>query len=426
MNAKYKRNQEITELSKWSLPPITPDQIKWGYEHCLDKYAHRSRGKLYCLECGHSWKPDNNRKIQVCPSCASRLKMIKHYRFRGREAEYMAVVTVCGGYQVVRMVMVSKRLAMNWPAEYHAAEVMQHWIDENANHTTMTISVNGISAACDVWKFNSEMKVKETRGGYKAEFRHNLAPYRTYPKVQLLPIFRRNGFKGKFHYISPRTFFDELLRGSHFETLLKSKQYSMLRYSISRSIHYALWPSVKICIRNKYIIKDASMWADYIELLKYFRKDVHNAAYVCPADLTAEHDRLVLKKRRKQALEKIEHQRKRIDEANAQYLQEKQKFFGLKFSEGELSIAVLPTVADFLEEGKELHHCVFENEYYAKGNSLILSARKGEKRLETIEIALSTMSIVQSRGLHNQSTEYHDQIINLVQNNLEAIQQVAV
>jgi len=425
MNAKYQRNQEITELSKWSLPPITPEQIKWGYEHCLDKYAHKSRGKLYCLECGHSWKPDNNRKIQVCPECNNRLKMIKNYRFCGNEAEYMAVVTVCGGYQVVRMVWVSKRLAMNRPADYHAHEVMQHWIDENANYTTMTIAVNGMSAACDVWKWNSEMKIKYDTSG-KAQFRHDLYPDRSYPKAQILPVFKRNGFKGEFHHISPRTFFEELLRGSHFETLLKSKQYSLLRYSISRSIHYALWPSVKICIRNKYIVKDASMWADYIELLKYFRKDVRNAAYVCPADLKAEHDRLVLKKRRQQAREKIEHQRKRIEEANAQYLQEKQKFFGLKFSEGELSIAVLPTVADFLEEGKELHHCVFESEYYAKGNSLIMSARKGEKRLETIEIALSTMSIVQSRGLHNQSTEYHDQIINLVQNNLEAIQQVAV
>jgi len=424
MKPQYQLAREITELSKWTLPPVTHSQIQWGYDHCLEKYAHLSRGKMYCLECGHSWKPANDHKRQICPSCNAKLKRIKHYRFRGNEADYMAVVTTCGGYQVVRMVWISKRLAMNWPAEYFAKEVMQHWIDEKGHATTMTLSVNGLSAACDSWAFSSEMKVKNN-GSYKANFRHNLYPSKTHPKAQILPIFRRNGFKGDFHYISPIKFFTELLLSPNFETLLKAKQYSLLRYSMDRATHYR-WSSIRICIRNKYTVTDASMWIDYLDLLTYFRKDVRNAAYICPKSLKAEHDRLMLKKKKKQAIESAENKRKHLEQAEEQYMLEKAKFFDIKLSEGDLNIVVLANVAEFMKEGDELHHCLFINKYYAKANSLIMSARKDEKSIETIEVALDRMEIVQSRGLCNQNSEYHDQIISLVRNNLTAIAQVAV
>ena len=34
------------------------------------------------------------------------------------------------------------------------------------------------------------------------------------------------------------------------------------------------------------------MWCDYIDLLEYFKIDIHNAKNVCPIDLHAEHDKL--------------------------------------------------------------------------------------------------------------------------------------
>ena len=425
MNPKYKLNNEITELSKWELPPISPDQIQWGYDHCLEKYSHKSRGKIYCLECGNSWKPSNNHKIQICPTCLTRLKMIKHYRFRYNEAAYMAVVQVCGGFQVVRMVWVSKRLALNWKAEYFAKEVMQHWIDEDGNHTTMTISVNSMSAAYDSWSWSSEMKIKY-ESSYKARLRHNLSPWKTYPKPQILPIFKRNGFKGEFHGISPIEFFPELLRNQHFETLLKAKQSGLLRLCVERSIHHTLWKSVKICLRNKYIVKDAKIWADYIDLLRYFRKDLTNAHYVCPKNLKAEHDRLMVLKWKKQDQLKAEEKRQKAAKDQSEFLLQKSKFFDIAFHEGGLNIIVLNNVEEFIIEGDELHHCVFTNEYYKKPESLILSARKDNKRIETIEVSLTKMDVIQSRGLCNQNSKYHDQIINMIRNNIHQIAQIAV
>ena len=68
-----------------------------------------------------------------------------------------------------------------------------------------------------------------------------------------------------------------------------------------------------------------------------------------------------------------------------------------------------------------MHHCVYTNEYYKLSDSLILSARIGEKRIETIEVSLKTFEIVQSRGVCNKNTEYHNSTIGLVKQNIGLI-----
>ncbi|NPE12707.1 PcfJ family protein, partial [Prevotella sp. PJ1A] len=86
-------------------------------------------------------------------------------------------------------------------------------------------------------------------------------------------------------------------------------------------------------------------------------------------------------------------------------------------------VRVLESVAEFAAEGTELHHCVFSNSYFLEKNSLILSATIDGKRIETIEVSLKTLKVVQSRGVCNSNTEYHDRIIRLVEDNTELIRQ---
>ena len=65
-----------------------------------------------------------------------------------------------------------------------------------------------------------------------------------------------------------------------------------------------------------------------------------------------------------------------------------------------------------------MHHCVFKCEYYAKKNSVILSAHDKEgNRIETIEFSLMENKVVQSRGVCNKNSVYHDRIVNLVNAN---------
>lgn len=74
-----------------------------------------------------------------------------------------------------------------------------------------------------------------------------------------------------------------------------------------------------------------------------------------------------------------------------------------------------------MEEGDELKHCLFTNKYYDKKDSLILSARVKNKPVETIEISLSNLKIIQARGFKNQSTTYHKKIIEMVNENMHRV-----
>ena len=86
-------------------------------------------------------------------------------------------------------------------------------------------------------------------------------------------------------------------------------------------------------------------------------------------------------------------------------------------ADGTIQVHVLESVQEHLEEGVSMHHCVFSNAYYLKEDSLILSATIEGKRIETIEVSLRTLEVVQSRGVCNKNTEYHEQIVNLVNAN---------
>ena len=170
------------------------------------------------------------------------------------------------------------------------------------------------------------------------------------------------------------------------------------------------------------------MWNDYIDLLLYFKKDVRNAKYVCPKNLRAEHDLLMNKKRNIEA--KLRRNRERMAairrekerrENIIKFYKSMEKFFGLEITDGSITIRPLESIAQFYQEGKAMHHCVYTNEYYKRNDCLILSARIGEKRIETIEVSLKTFEIIQSRGICNKNTEYHERIISLVKKNMNLI-----
>jgi hypothetical protein len=153
----------------------------------------------------------------------------------------------------------------------------------------------------------------------------------------------------------------------------------------------------------------------------HFGKDVRSSKYVCPDNLFIAHDKLVKKKREQERKEKIIEIRKKIEKEQKNYAKAKSKFFGIQFNDGNLLVKPLESVEEFMIEGDELGHCVFANEYFKKENSLILSARIDSKPIETIELSLSDLSILQSRGLGNKATKYHDRIINLVKSNISKI-----
>ena len=209
-----------------------------------------------------------------------------------------------------------------------------------------------------------------------------------------------------------------MLTDSRVETLLKAGSTDHLRYFLgNKSAFEELWQSYKIAVRNGYEIADIFLWSDYIDTLRILGKDIHNPKYLCPTDLKGEHDRRHEELLRQREREEIEQKQKKAMEDEKRFKELKSKFFGIAFTDGTIQVHVLESVQEHLEEGVSMHHCVFSNAYYLKEDSLILSATIEGKRIETIEVSLRTLEVVQSRGVCNKNTEYHEQIVNLVNAN---------
>jgi hypothetical protein len=241
--------------------------------------------------------------------------------------------------------------------------------------------------------------------------------------MKVLPVLKRNGFKSGFYNIAPQILFTSLLRDSITETLLKSSQTSLLsHYLLSHEQHIKEnWQAVKTCMKYNYKIDDFKIWEDYIALLRWFKKDLNCASLVCPENLNEMHDKLVAKKRELQRKKYLLKMRAEIEQAQILYLQEKKQFFGLSFTKENLTISVLENVQDFMVEGDNLKHCIFTNEYFKKKDSLILSARIDNKPVETIEVSLSKIEIIQCRGMGNNRSHHHKIIMQLMEKNLYQI-----
>jgi hypothetical protein len=241
----------------------------------------------------------------------------------------------------------------------------------------------------------------------------------------LLPKLKYAGIDDNYHGIIPDILFKMLLRYPFVETLIKQGEKELLEYmeyNITQVGKY--WPAIKIAKRHGFKVSkriDLRMYFDYLEMSDAIGRDLRSPKYLCPANLKKAHDEVMKIKIKLDAKIAAEKKLQQALKDEKLYQKLKGKFLDIAFGDDLIRICVLPSVMDFLKEGMEMHHCVFANKYYRKEDSLVMSARIGDKRIETIEINLRTLDIVQSRGVCNNVTEYHDRIIGLVKKNIGLI-----
>ncbi len=302
---------------------------------------------------------------------------------------------------------------------YFIWEVLQHWILPDGKREVVARTHN---MGSEYWCGDLEIRQKTT-GSYYYNRLNEVYPYKYHPDSTFKPEYRKYGID---HNLEGLTFLNaiKLLPESPMaETLLKAKQYSLLGHlNNNYSSTYRYWPSIKICLRNKYFVKHVRYYIDYLELLDHFGKDLRNAHYVCPKNLKKEHNLLVAKRKRQRDREQAASRREKLlkDEKVFEKLK-KAMFAGIVFSDGIIKVKVLESVKEYIEEGDALHHCVAS--YALKEDSLIFSAWIRGKRIETIEVSLKQLKVVQCRGLQNHNTEYHDRIISLVNKNMHLIKE---
>ena len=418
MKPRNKFEKAVMALST-KLCPITKAQRQWAFRECIDHFAFRlPKGRTTCMDCGYSWTLEQPIDTCTCPQCRASLQ-VKTTRMRKlQQKQYFTLLTTCGEYQVLRMFLFVVGMEKGCEAQSSVIEIGHYWWNARGRQTIVAIQ-RTLGQYVDSFSYCSPMAIRNDNEAYRYI---SYAPM--YPKIKSMEILRRNGFNGDFHDIVPTTLIPALLTNSRAETLMKAERYEDLRYFFSKGKGFDnYWDAYKLALRHHYAISDIALWCDYIDMLRRLGKDTHNPKYVCPTDLHREHDRRETEILRQREKEETKRKQQKVMEDEERFQELKSKFFGISFTDGTIRVQVLESVQEHLEEGVSMHHCVFSNEYYLKEDSLILSATIDGMRIETIEVSLDTLQVVQSRGLCNQTTPYHDQIVSLVQRNIRQIAQ---
>ena len=417
MKPRNKFEQAVLAQSKY-LHPITKAQRQWAFRECIEHYAYRlPKGNTTCMDCGHSWQMIEATEHCTCPQCGAGLEVITTRARKLKQRQYFTVLTSSGGYQVLRLYLLIAGMEKGYQATSSVMEIGQYWWDERGRQSIVAVQ-RTMGHYIDSFAYYSPMAIRRDNEAYRFVARCPLCP-----KVKLSDTLKRNGFGGKCYDIAPTSLIPALLTDSRAETLLKAGRTEHLAYFLSRARKIdEYWQAYKITLRRGYDITDIALWCDYVDMLRRLGKDTHNAHYVCPEDLQAAHDTAQRKLQAQREKEAEAQRRKKAIENEERFQALKAPFFGIAFTDGTIQIRVLESVQEYIEEGQALHHCVFTNEYHLKEKSLILSASIAGKRIETIEVSLETMEVLQCRGLMNQNTEYHERIIELVHQNMKQIQ----
>ena len=435
MKPRNEREREVMRLHA-CLPVINELQKEWAFDHCFEAIGYISKGIVWCTKCGGLFEQDVaelsvSLKVTdkaVCPHCGKTLELQVSRKRKEEKRNYMTMITTKGKWQVFRhffvdktMYRVSKNLDGCEKPSFYIWEVVQNWIDEHGNEIVVARPRKPVMGGYyDHWDVRKEMSIKSIRGYYDP---YNINVYTEYPRKKVLEKFKRHGYRGKNPSgMSTMDMFKMIVKESMAETLLKAEQYGLLEM-MNRRGRLPYWHAIKIAMRNGYKLeyRDAVLWMDMIDALDYLGKDTHNAHYVCPQDLKNAHNHWIHEKQKKINKEKAERKRKEALYWEKEYKKRRERFYGLSLTDGRIVVEVIKSIKEMQEEADFMHHCVMSGEYYKKEESLIMSAKEQGERLETIEVNLKTMKVVQCFGKFNSLTKRHDDILNIVKNNIKKI-----
>lgn len=418
MKPKTKAQIEVFNLSQIVLN--VADKVKeWAFQECNDHIGIATKNKFWCIDCGeeHSIDLVENDNV-VCPSCNSKLKIIHSLKRSFFQSYYVAFAEVLGDYQVIRLFEVMSRHKKYKNAEIIISENIQQYIP--SDHS----KIQFVARACNMGGYEPRYGNLEVRKPYIwKERQYNPLPFKFHPNSFFKQEYSKIGIDRNLQGLTFLTAYKNLSY-SQAETLLKAKQYSLFNYFgvDNKSNIFKHWASIKIAIRRNYHVSDASLWLDYLNLLEYFNKDLRSSKYLFPPDLNHEHDRLVEKKKAIEKKEEIKARQKRLKQEQEVYALRISDFKGLQFSNGKLTVKILESIQEFIQESETHKHCVYASKYYEKSDSLIFSATYDGVLIETVEVSISKLQVIQSRGLQNKASRYNKSILKLLEENLYQIE----
>ena len=417
MKPRNKKQERILAMSG-QLRPLSNAQMQWALNYTINHFAYRLKnGKAVCLKCGHEWNA--NEGVCRCPHCGISLEVKTTKERVRKDKSYFNIITAKGGYQVIRMFLMSVELRKGMVAEPSFQEIGQYWLDENGNATVVGLK-RTIGWYVDSFDYCSKLELRRDNDAFLF-----IADQWVYPRIKVTDTIKRNGFDGHTYDINPLTLFKELLTNPKAETLMKSGDVEMLRYLCHSPFNADeidfYWKSIKVAKRAGFEFEDAQMWMDYIKMLERMGKDLHSPVLVAPQDLQTAHDLYSAKVERQRIKAQREEDRKKAEADEAKFEELKGRYIGLVMTDGEIVIHTLNSVAEYYDEGSRQHICVASARYYLKENSLVLTATIKGQTIATIEISLSDYSIIQCRAFANKVCKYQDRIDKIIRDNTKML-----
>lgn len=399
------------------IQPISQKQIEWAETKLTPHFSFRTKGKEnVCSECGESFIYDQTTKTCRCPNCGTLLKIQDTRKKNISHRTYFSTLEIVNGIQVQRVFQLNSTFRKGQRATHSGIEMFRLWHDGEGQTAVTSRKRSPFSYFVDSFCLNSEIELRLNNPDYLL-----IADTAIAPMAQILPSFAKKGVtKRLLSKIGASYLLTDIARNPHIETIAKLNRVKDLAYFLDNpGADNKVWNAYRITIRRKYDIKDISLWIDLVNALQYLGKDITNDHYVCPDNLKIAHDYWCNKRAEKATKERIEKEHQQLVKNEETFAKMKSKFFDINISDGLISIVVLDSVKAFIEEGEMMHHCVAD--YWNKANSLVLSARINGKRIETIEVNLTTLKVVQSRAVCNGISDYHERILNLVNSNIGKI-----
>lgn len=399
------------------IQPISQKQIEWAETKLTPHFSFRTKGKEnVCSECGESFIYDQTTKTCRCPHCGTLLKIQDTRKKNISHRTYFSSLEITNGIQVQRVFQLNSTFHKGQRAVRSGMELFRLWFDGEGQSAVTSKKRNPFSCFLNAFCADSEIELRPNNPDYLLIANTPMAP-----NAQILPSFAKKGVtKRLLAKVDPSFLLTDITRNPHIETIAKLNRAKDLVYFLNNpGADNKVWNAYRITIRRKYDIKDISLWIDLVNALQYLGKDVTNDHYVCPDNLKITHDYWCRKREEKVTKERMEKEYKELVKNEETFAKAKSKFFDINITDGLINIVVLDSVKAFVDEGTMMHHCVAG--YWNKENSLVLSARINGQRIETIEVNLTTLKVVQSRAVCNGISEHHERILNLVNSNIGKI-----
>lgn len=396
----------------------------------------RKKGQYWCSYCGGKFEATPS----VCPHCGARLHLFVDTKCKlvYKKEHYLKEFASYGDWQVIKTYVLDSEhrsgsevktdlfLAYSWwfNPKIHKTYLYSRYIISPPGWQRIPFSRNS------TFRFLSERAAfGYWYGGWDATL--------VSPK-KVLRYYRDRGIMSGVYgdYEDEKIWHALTVHDTALETLAKLGYEDAVSLFIDnkryRDIIIKCWRGIIIALRHGCDISAIGWrnYLDYLHELKELKLDWHSPHYLCPANFNEAHaatSRRMTRKmeermarmaegRRRAELQRDINARRKKEEAISGFYRRIVKFLPLNIEGLGIIIRPLASVDEFKEEGAAMEHCVYSMAYYARPESLILSARSEDdgKRLETVEVDLHNFTVVQSRAKKNGTSERHDDIVSLV------------